>query len=220
MRLRFGVGLFRRTLPIADLVRCDRMRTRLRWGWGLHWTPAGWLYNVSGRDAVRLELRRERPVIIGSDDADALKTAIDARIAAHAGRPSAGNDGVQRRCRTAFSARSCAARFRAKKVYEDDDVLAFHDIQPLAPVHFMLIPKRHIASLADAARGRRRGAGQDAGAAPGASRASRASPDGFRTIVNTGRIGRQDVKHVHVHVIGGPEPLGPDAARGTDQHYA
>jgi hypothetical protein len=92
VRLRFGVGLFRRTLPIADLVRCDRMRTRLRWGWGLHWTPAGWLYNVSGRDAVRLELRGERPVVIGSDDADALKTAIDARIAAHAGRPGAGNE--------------------------------------------------------------------------------------------------------------------------------
>jgi hypothetical protein len=92
VRLRFGVGVFRRTLPIAELVRCDRLRTRLRWGWGLHWTPAGWLYNVSGRDAVRLELRRERPVVIGSDDADALKTAIDVRIAAHAGRPGAGNE--------------------------------------------------------------------------------------------------------------------------------
>jgi hypothetical protein len=47
---------------------------------------------VSGRDAVRVELRGERPVVIGSDDADALKAAIDARIAAHAGRPGAGNE--------------------------------------------------------------------------------------------------------------------------------
>jgi len=92
IRLRFGIGAFRKTVPVGDIKSCDRVRTRLRWGWGIRWTPAGWLYNVSGRDAVRLELRRERPVVIGSDDADALKTAIDARIAAHAGRPSAGNE--------------------------------------------------------------------------------------------------------------------------------
>lgn len=83
VRLRFGIGTIRKTLPIADVIRCDRMRTRLWWGWGLHWTPAGWLYNVSGREAVRLEMHRERPVVIGSDDADALKAAIDARVAEH-----------------------------------------------------------------------------------------------------------------------------------------
>jgi hypothetical protein len=92
IRLRFGIGAFRKTVPVGDIKSCDRVRTRLRWGWGIRWTPAGWLYNVSGRDAVRLESRGERPVIIGSDDADALKAAIDARIAAHAGRPSAGNE--------------------------------------------------------------------------------------------------------------------------------
>jgi hypothetical protein len=86
VRLRFGVGAIRKTLPIADMVRCDRLRIRLWWGWGLHWTPSGWLYNVSGREAVRLESKRERPVVIGSDDADGLKAAIDARIAEHAGR--------------------------------------------------------------------------------------------------------------------------------------
>ena len=95
----------------------------------------------------------------------------------------------------------------AKKVYEDADVLAFHDIHPVAPVHFMLIPKRHIASLADVATG-------DAGvlgkmlALCGRLAREQGSPDGFRTIVNTGRIGRQDVMHVHIHVIGGPNPLG------------
>ena len=95
----------------------------------------------------------------------------------------------------------------AKKVYEDDEVLAFHDIHPLAPVHFMLIPKRHIASLAEATP-------DDAGvlgrimALTGRLAREQGSPDGFRTIVNTGRIGRQDVMHLHVHVIGGPNPLG------------
>ncbi len=71
-------------------------------------------------------------------------------------------------------------------------MLAFHDIHPVAPVHFMVIPKRHIASLADATM-------DDAGvlgrimALTGRLAREQGSPDGFRTIVNTGRIGRQDV---------------------------
>ena len=77
VRLRFGIGLIRRSVAIADIVRCDVVRTPLWWGWGLHWTPSGWLYNVSGRDAVRIDVRRERAVIVGSDDAAALKQAID-----------------------------------------------------------------------------------------------------------------------------------------------
>ena len=95
----------------------------------------------------------------------------------------------------------------SKKVYEDDDVLAFHDINPQAPVHFMLIPKRHIDSLAEATPA-------DAGvlgrmlSLTGRLAREQGSPDGFRTIVNTGRVGRQDVMHLHVHVLGGPEPFG------------
>lgn len=96
----------------------------------------------------------------------------------------------------------------AEKVYEDAEILGFHDIRPQAPVHFMLIPKRHIASLAHAGA-------EDAGmlgrlfALTGRLARENGSPDGYRTIVNTGRIGRQDVMHLHVHVIGGPDVLGP-----------
>jgi histidine triad (HIT) family protein len=95
----------------------------------------------------------------------------------------------------------------SNKVYEDDDVFAFHDIHPQAPVHFMLIPKRHIASLADATP-------DDAGVLgrmmtlAGRLAREQGSPDGFRTIINTGRIGRQDVMHVHLHILGGTTPLG------------
>jgi histidine triad (HIT) family protein len=95
----------------------------------------------------------------------------------------------------------------SKKVYEDDEILGFNDIHPVAPVHFMLIPKRHIASLADATT-------EDAGVLgrimtlTGRLAKEQGSPDGYRTIINTGRIGRQDVMHVHVHVVGGPNPLG------------
>ena len=95
----------------------------------------------------------------------------------------------------------------SKKVYEDDEVLGFQDIRPLAPVHFMLVPKKHIPSLADAAT-------EDAGVLgrmltlSGKLAREQGSPDGYRTIINSGRIGRQDVMHLHMHVIGGPEPLG------------
>jgi histidine triad (HIT) family protein len=95
----------------------------------------------------------------------------------------------------------------ARKVYEDDDVLAFHDIHPQAPVHFMLIPKRHIASLAEAALDDAAVLGRIM-ALTGRLAREQGSPDGFRTVINTGRIGRQDVMHLHVHVLGGPEPFG------------
>jgi histidine triad (HIT) family protein len=100
----------------------------------------------------------------------------------------------------------------SNKVYEDSEVLAFHDINPVAPVHFMLIPKRHIPSLADATEDDAEVLGKIM-ALCGRLAREQGSPDGFRTIVNTGRIGRQDVKHVHVHVIGGPAVLGPMVPR-------
>ena len=100
----------------------------------------------------------------------------------------------------------------SRKVYEDADVLAFHDIQPQAPVHCMLIPKRHVATLYDVTDEDRGSLGKILTLAGRLAREQGAS-DGFRTIINTGRVGRQDVKHVHVHVLGGPEPLGPMLGR-------
>ena len=95
----------------------------------------------------------------------------------------------------------------AKKVYEDADVLAFHDIHPQAPVHFMIIPKRHIASLADATPEHAGVLGRML-ALTGPLAREQGSPEGFRIICNTGRIWRQDVMHVHIHVLGGPTPFG------------
>ena len=96
----------------------------------------------------------------------------------------------------------------SKKVYEDEDVLAFHDIRPLAPVHFMLIPKEHVASLYEAGMAQHRALGKMLALAGELARKEGAS-DGFRTIINTGRVGNQEVYHLHMHVIGGPDPLGP-----------
>jgi histidine triad (HIT) family protein len=96
----------------------------------------------------------------------------------------------------------------SKKVFEDAEIFAFHDIHPLAPVHFMIVPKRHIASLADCDASHEAVLGRMLAIAPRLAR-EQGSADGFRTIVNTGRVGRQEVYHLHMHVIGGPEPLGP-----------
>ena len=95
----------------------------------------------------------------------------------------------------------------SKKVYEDDDIFAFHDIQPQAPVHFMIIPKQHIASLNEADMSHQAVLGKLM-AKSGELARSLGLTDGFRTIINTGRIGRQEVYHLHVHIVGGPEPLG------------
>lgn len=95
----------------------------------------------------------------------------------------------------------------SKKVYEDEDLFAFHDINPVAPVHFMIIPKQHVASLYDVDASHQALLGKLFAKAGELAR-SQGLTDGFRTIINTGRIGRQEVYHLHVHVLGGPEPLG------------
>lgn len=94
----------------------------------------------------------------------------------------------------------------SKKVYEDELVFAFHDINPIAPVHFLIIPKAHVPSLYECEPGHEPALGRMLGLAGRLAREQGAS-DGFRTIVNTGRVGRQEVYHVHLHVLGGPDVL-------------
>ena len=95
----------------------------------------------------------------------------------------------------------------SKKIFEDEDIFAFHDIHPIAPVHFLLIPKIHVATLYEVEPVHQRALGKMLACAGRLAREQGAG-DGFRTIINTGRVGLQEVYHVHMHVIGGPEPLG------------
>ncbi|MBS1209000.1 MAG: Purine nucleoside phosphoramidase [Proteobacteria bacterium] len=88
------------------------------------------------------------------------------------------------------------------KVYEDKEILAFKDIHPQAPVHFLIIPKKHIATLADATLEDVPVLGRMLELAPRIAREQGAS-EGFRTIINTGRHGGQEVYHLHLHVLGG-----------------
>lgn len=90
----------------------------------------------------------------------------------------------------------------SRKVYEDDEVLAFHDIHPVAPVHFMLIPKRHIVSLLEAEATQQELLGKMLLLAPQLAR-EQGLDNGFRTVINSGKGGGQEVFHLHIHVIGG-----------------
>ncbi len=89
----------------------------------------------------------------------------------------------------------------SKKVYEDDEVLAFHDINPVADVHFLIIPKKFIPTLVDVAPDDAALLGKMLALAPILA-IQQGLTDGFRTSINTGRMGRQDVYHLHIHVFG------------------
>ena len=104
--------------------------------------------------------------------------------------------------------RIVAGEIPSKKVYEDEDNLAFNDISPARPVHILVIPKKHIESLAHVAEADTPVLGKMLAIANKLA-TEQGSPDGFRIIINTGRIGHQEVPHLHIHIVGGPEPVGP-----------
>lgn len=96
----------------------------------------------------------------------------------------------------------------SRKVYEDDQVIAFHDINPARPMHLLVVPKRHIASLQTVTADDEPVLGRMLVVAKQLAEEN-GSPDGFRVIINNGWIGGQEVPHLHAHVVGGPEPVGP-----------
>jgi histidine triad (HIT) family protein len=93
-----------------------------------------------------------------------------------------------------------------RKVHEDGHILAFHDIHPVAPVHVLVIPKIHVASLMECDDSHRDVLGRMLASA-GRIAADLGATDGFRTIINTGRVAGQEVYHLHAHILGGPERL-------------
>lgn len=94
----------------------------------------------------------------------------------------------------------------SRKVYEDEEILAFHDISPLAAVHVLIIPKIHITSLADCTSEHRDLLGRMLLLAPRLAK-EQGLDAGFRTIINTGRGGGQTVFHLHINMFGGDRPV-------------
>lgn len=100
----------------------------------------------------------------------------------------------------------------SRKVYEDDELFAFHDINPVAPVHFLMVPKAHLASLDEADASHAALLGKMLVLAPQLAK-EQGLDNGFRTVINTGRGGGQEVFHLHVHIIGGGN-IPPMVKRG------
>ena len=100
-----------------------------------------------------------------------------------------------------------AGEIPSTKVYEDDMILAFLDINPQAPVHILVIPKTHIASLAELNAA-------NVGAVESVMRAipviakAQSLEAGYRVVTNIGEHGAQSVKHLHFHILGGKQLSG------------
>lgn len=93
----------------------------------------------------------------------------------------------------------------SKKIYEDEDVIAFNDINPSAKVHFLIVPKTHIDSLASCDKQNQDLLGKMLLLAP--KLAEEQGLAGFKTLINTGVDGGQEVFHIHLHVLGGGNKL-------------
>ncbi len=108
----------------------------------------------------------------------------------------AGND----RC---LFCRIATGEIPAKKVYEDDEVIAFNDINPQAPTHVLVVPRRHIATLDEMNEGDEQLIGTVLLRAAQIARDHQLTSDGYRVVVNTGEAAGQTVFHIHFHILGG-----------------
>jgi len=97
----------------------------------------------------------------------------------------------------------------ARTVLETDDVVAFHDLDPKAPTHVLVIPRRHVASIDAMADGDEELIGKLFAAAKEVARQAGIAADGYRLVTNVGRNAGQSVDHLHVHVLGGRRMTWP-----------
>ena len=88
-------------------------------------------------------------------------------------------------------------------VYEDEEILAFEDIAPQAPVHIVVIPKKHIEKITEITEEDEKVIGKIYTVINKIAKEKNIADDGFRVIINCGENGRQEVKHIHFHLLGG-----------------
>ena len=106
-----------------------------------------------------------------------------------------------------------AGEIPSTKVYEDDKVLAFHDINPAAPVHILVVPKAHIADVNGITEENKSVMGDIFLAAKRIAAEKGLPEKGYRLLVNNGKAAGQEVFHLHVHIFGGKDSLGPMLSR-------
>ena len=96
-----------------------------------------------------------------------------------------------------------AKQIPVRILFEDADLLAFHDVNPVAPTHLLVIPKQHLTSLNDGQAEHAQMLGKLLLAASRAAALAGVAETGYRVVVNTGASAGQSVFHLHVHVLGG-----------------
>jgi len=96
-----------------------------------------------------------------------------------------------------------AGKIPSKTVYQDDEIMAFHDIHPMAPTHILIIPKKHIPSLAELPDEETCLIGEMAKVATQLAREQGIAERGYRIVVSSGKEGGQVVPHLHMHLLGG-----------------
>lgn len=96
-----------------------------------------------------------------------------------------------------------AGKIPARKAFEDDALLAFHDISPKAPTHVLVIPKRHVTTLTDLAPGDDALVGSMVRRATELAREAGLGERGFRLVFNSGEDAGYSVFHIHLHLLGG-----------------
>jgi histidine triad (HIT) family protein len=96
-----------------------------------------------------------------------------------------------------------AGEIPSTKVYEDEEIIAFRDINPQAPVHIVIIPKKHIAALTDLSEADSALVGRLATVANGLAKEEGIAEKGYRVVINCGLEGGQLVPHLHLHLVGG-----------------
>ncbi len=102
-----------------------------------------------------------------------------------------------------------AGEIPSKKVYEDDDIFAFEDINPTAPVHILVIPKKHIETLNDIKEEDEKLIGKIYTKISEIAKEKGIAEDGYRVISNCNKNGGQEVFHIHFHLLGGRKLLWP-----------
>ena len=76
LKIRFGIGLVRKKFALSEIKSCKIVKNPWYYGWGIHLTPRGWLYNVSGFDALEIIMKSGKKYRIGTDDSDELEKAV------------------------------------------------------------------------------------------------------------------------------------------------
>jgi len=94
-------------------------------------------------------------------------------------------------------------------VYEDDDVIGFDDIRPQAPVHVVIAPKRHIGMVSDLKESDAELVGRLSVAAKKIAEARGIAGSGYRLVINCGKDAGQEVRHIHMHLLGGRKLAWP-----------